>query len=91
MRLVEAYDAISNNLMAQGMTAGSKEFEDAMAQAWKDNNIYQQILLELHHLLSNDLRFRTIYALSFFIFICNYHQLKYFKTKGKNISSLLTK
>ena len=36
---VEAYDAISNNLMAQGMTAGSKEFEDAMAQAWKDNNI----------------------------------------------------
>ena len=51
----------------------------------------QQILLELHHLLNNDLRFRTIYALSFFIFICNYHQLKYFKTKGKNISSLLTK
>lgn len=36
---VEAYDAISNNLMAHGMTAGSKEFEDAMAQAWKDNNI----------------------------------------------------
>lgn len=37
----EAYDAIRSNLMAQGMTAGSKEFENAMSQAWKDNNIAQ--------------------------------------------------
>jgi hypothetical protein len=47
---VEAYDAISNNLMAQGMTAGSKEFEDAMAQAWKDNNIEGYIMCPMSKL-----------------------------------------
>ena len=35
----EAYDAIASNLMAQGMTVGSKDFDTAMSQAWKDNNI----------------------------------------------------
>lgn len=36
---VEAYDAISNALMQQGMTVGSAEFDAAMTQAWKDNNV----------------------------------------------------
>ena len=35
----EAYDAITNVLVAQGLQPGSKEFSDAMTQAWKDNNI----------------------------------------------------
>lgn len=35
----EAYDAITNVLVAQGLQPGSKEFGDAMTQAWKDNNI----------------------------------------------------
>lgn len=35
----EAYDIIAKSLMAQGKTIGSKEFDEAMAKAWKDNNI----------------------------------------------------
>ena len=35
----EAYDAITKGLLAQGKKIGSKEFEDAMQKAWKDNNI----------------------------------------------------
>lgn len=35
----EAYEAIASALMAQGKTVGSKEFDDALQQAWKDNNI----------------------------------------------------
>lgn len=35
----EAYDAITNLLISQGMTVGTKEFSDAMTQAWKDNNV----------------------------------------------------
>ena len=35
----EAYDAITNVLVAQGLQPGSKEFSDAMSQAWKENNI----------------------------------------------------
>lgn len=35
----EAYDIIAEGLMAQGLTNGSKEFDDAMQQAWKDNNV----------------------------------------------------
>lgn len=37
----EAYDIIANNLMAQGMTAGSAKFDAAMKQAWQDNNVSQ--------------------------------------------------
>jgi hypothetical protein len=37
----EAYDVITNSLMQQGLTIGSKAFDDAMNQAWKDNNISQ--------------------------------------------------
>lgn len=36
---VEAYDVITNSLMAKGLTVGSAEFENEMSQAWKDNNI----------------------------------------------------
>lgn len=35
----EAYDTITSVLVAQGLQPGSKEFGDAMTQAWKDNNI----------------------------------------------------
>lgn len=35
----EAYDMIAASLMSQGMTVGSAEFDAAMSQAWKDNNI----------------------------------------------------
>lgn len=35
----EAYDMIAASLMAQGMTVGSAQFDAAMSQAWKDNNI----------------------------------------------------
>lgn len=35
----EAYEFIARSLMQQGMLIGSKEFDDAMRQAWKDNNI----------------------------------------------------
>lgn len=35
----EAYDIIARNLLAQGKTVGSKEFDDAMQKAWKDNNV----------------------------------------------------
>ena len=35
----EAYNIIAETLMAQGKTNGSAEFEAAMQQAWKDNNI----------------------------------------------------
>jgi len=38
---VEAYEAISSGLMARGLTVGSAEFDAAMSQAWKDNNISQ--------------------------------------------------
>lgn len=33
----EAHELIAKQLMAQGKVNGSKEFADAMAQAWKDN------------------------------------------------------
>lgn len=36
---IEAYDAIAFSLMAQGLTNGSDEFQTAMQQAWKDNNV----------------------------------------------------
>lgn len=35
----EAYDVISKTLMSQGMFAGSEEFQNAMNEAWKNNNI----------------------------------------------------
>lgn len=35
----EAQDIIAQALMKQGMTNGSKEFQEAMTKAWKDNNI----------------------------------------------------
>ena len=35
----EAYDIIASGLMQQGLTQGSKAFDDAMSQAWKDNNV----------------------------------------------------
>lgn len=35
----EAYDMITSQLLSQGMTKGSNDFENAMNQAWKDNNI----------------------------------------------------
>lgn len=35
----EAYDIISKSLLAKGLTVGSKEFDDEMQKAWKDNNV----------------------------------------------------
>ena len=35
----EAYEVIANFLMKQGMTNGSKEFDEAMKKAWADNNV----------------------------------------------------
>ena len=35
----EAQDIIAQALMKQGMTNGSKEFQEAMTKAWRDNNI----------------------------------------------------
>lgn len=35
----EAHDIIARALMAQGMTNGSKEFQAAMTEAWRTNNI----------------------------------------------------
>lgn len=35
----EAYEAIAGGLMAQGLVVGSEQFDTAMTQAWKDNNI----------------------------------------------------
>lgn len=35
----QAYDIIANGLIAQGKQPGSAEFDAAMSQAWKDNNI----------------------------------------------------
>jgi hypothetical protein len=35
----EAQEIIARNLMQQGMVNGSKEFQEAMTQAWKDNKI----------------------------------------------------
>lgn len=35
----EAQDIIAKQLMQQGLTNGSKAFQEAMDQAWKDNNI----------------------------------------------------
>ena len=36
---VEAYDAIANGLFQQGLKAGTADFDNAMKQAWQDNNI----------------------------------------------------
>lgn len=35
----EAYEIISKSLLSQGKTVGSKDFDDAMQKAWKDNNV----------------------------------------------------
>lgn len=35
----EAQEVIAQTLMKQGMTNGSKAFQEAMNQAWKDNNV----------------------------------------------------
>lgn len=35
----EAYEIIAKALMTQGKTVGSQAFDDAMQQAWKDNNV----------------------------------------------------
>ena len=35
----EAQEIIARTLMQQGMVNGSKEFQEAMTQAWKDNNV----------------------------------------------------
>lgn len=35
----EAQEIIAKQLMQQGMTNGSKEFQEAMTKAWKDNNV----------------------------------------------------
>lgn len=35
----EAYDIITTQLMQQGMTKGSSEFENAMNESWKQNNV----------------------------------------------------
>jgi len=36
---VEANNAITSNLLSQGLTNGSDAFQTAMDQAWKDNNV----------------------------------------------------
>ena len=36
---VEAYDAITQSLQGQGLQVGTKQFDDAMTAAWKENNI----------------------------------------------------
>ena len=36
---VEAYDAIHKTIVAQGLVYGTKDYNDAMDKAWKDNNI----------------------------------------------------
>ena len=36
---VEAHEAITTNLLSQGLTVGSEQFDTAMTQAWKDNNV----------------------------------------------------
>lgn len=38
---VEANEAITTGLLAQGLTVGSDEFQSAMTQAWTDNNVAQ--------------------------------------------------
>lgn len=35
----QAQEVIAQSLMKQGMTNGSKAFQEAMTQAWKDNNV----------------------------------------------------
>ena len=35
----QAYEAITKSLLAQGKTIGSKEFDEAMRTAWKENNV----------------------------------------------------
>ena len=35
----EADDIIHNQLNAQGLVRGSKEYQEAYTQAWRDNNI----------------------------------------------------
>lgn len=37
----EANEIITRQLMAQGLTVGSEEFQEKMDQAWKDNNVSQ--------------------------------------------------
>lgn len=37
----EANEIITRQLMAQGLTIGSEEFQEKMDQAWKDNNVSQ--------------------------------------------------
>lgn len=36
---IEANDVISKSLLAQGLTRGSAQFQEATNQAWKDNNV----------------------------------------------------
>ena len=36
---VEASEIIHNQLMAQGLVKGSKQYQEAMTQAWKDGNV----------------------------------------------------
>src|SRR5690606_2780632 len=36
---VEANEAITKSLLAQGLTRGSAEYEEASTQAWKDNEV----------------------------------------------------
>jgi hypothetical protein len=35
----EAQEIIAKQLMGRGLINGSKEFQEALTQAWKDNNI----------------------------------------------------
>lgn len=35
----EAHELIAKSLMEQGLTNGSKEFQEAMTKAWEDNNV----------------------------------------------------
>ncbi len=37
----EAHDIISKSLLSQGLTVGSDAYQDAMDQAWRDNNVSQ--------------------------------------------------
>ena len=38
---IEANDAITKSLLAQGLTRGSAAFEEASTTAWKENNVGQ--------------------------------------------------
>lgn len=37
----QAYDAIESSLLAQGLLKGSRAYQEALDQAWKDNNVAQ--------------------------------------------------